>query len=143
MNGDPLPDQDHVTRYCSPMRVENGLPLAVAFEPREQDQFLSVNWLEYWGELDLDASLDQVRKELQRDLQVKNEGRLAVLNVSEVKLAIEQVTRRPSSITHQPTTTMESHAGVFGFARSDFEVAVELARIARPENVFPAIVGAS
>ena len=143
MNGDPLPDQDHVSRYCSPLRVENGLPLAAAFELRAQDEFLSVNWLEYWGEPDLDTALDEVRKELQRDLQVKNDGRLAVLNVSEVKLAIEQVTRRPSSITHQPTVTMKSHAGVFGFSTSDFEAAVELARIARPESVFPAIVGAS
>ena len=138
MKGDPLPDEDHVSRYCSPARVESGLPSAAAFELRPQDQFLSVNWLEYWGQPDLVVALDRVRKEFH--LQVREDGRFAVLNVSAVKLAIERVTQRQSSVTHQPTVAMESHAGAFGFSSNDFEVAVELARMAHPQDVFPAIV---
>ena len=139
MTGDSLPDADHVSRYCSPGRIDDGLPSAAAFELRPQDQYLSVNWLEYWGLSDLGVALDRVREEF--DLRVNENGRFAVLNVSEVKTAVDKVTQRRSSITHQPTANMESHAGVFGFLANDFEVAAELAEIVRTENVFPAVGG--
>ena len=178
MTGDSLPDADHVSRYCSPGRIEDGLPAAAAFELRPQDQYLSVNWLvlqplrddryrpllvipakagihrfkpdcycqnnmdmvlEYWRLSDLGMALDRIRGEF--DLRVSESGRFAVLNVSEVKAAVEKVTQRRSSITHQPTDTMKSHAGVFGFFASDFEVAAELAEIVAAENVFPAVSG--
>ena len=137
MTGDSLPDADHVSRYCSPGRIEDGLPAAAAFELRPQDQYLSVNWLEYWRLSDLGMALDRIRGEF--DLRVSESGRFAVLNVSEVKAAVEKVTQRRPSITHQPTATMDSHAAVFGFFASDFEVAAELAEIVAAENVFPAV----
>ena len=105
MTGDSLPDADHVSRYCSPGRIADGLPSAAAFELRPQDQYLSVNWLEYWGLSDLGVALDRVRGEF--DLRVNENGRFAVLNVSEVKTTVEKVTQRRPSITHQPTATME------------------------------------
>jgi hypothetical protein len=137
MKDDPIPDAHHVSRYCSPLRVENDLPSASAFEINPKHDYLSVNWLEYWGSQGFCAALDRIRDEF--DPEVKEAGRFVVLNVSKVKSAIEAQTQRPSSITHQPTKTMDSHAGVFGYFLSDFEVAVELARIVRLENVFPAV----
>ena len=141
MTGDSLPDADHVSRYCSPGRIADGLPSAAAFELRPQDQYLSVNWLEYWGLSDLGVALDRVRGEF--DLRVNEKGRFAVLNVSEVKTTVEKVTQRRPSITHQPTATMESHAGVVGFFANDFEVAAELAEIVRAENVSQRLVAAN
>ena len=96
-----------------------------------------INWLEYWRLSDLGMALDRIRGEF--DLRVSESGRFAVLNVSEVKAAVEKVTQRRPSITHQPTATMDSHAAVFGFFASDFEVAAELAEIVAAENVFPAV----
>ena len=137
MKDDPIPDGDHVSRYCRPARVENGLPSASAFELCTGEQFLSVNWLEYWKQPTIADALDRVREEI--PLRLRESGRFAVLNVSETKLAIERVTQRPSAITHQPSASMASHAGIFGFTASDFEVATELAMLAHSENVFPAV----
>ena len=137
MKDEPIPDRDHVSRYCSPARVENGLPLAAAFELRPGEQFLSVNWLEYWEQPTIPDALDRIREEF--PLRLREAGRFAVLNVSDAKFAVERVTQRPSAITHQPSAAMASHAGVFGFTTSDFEVAVELAMLAHSENVFPAV----
>ena len=137
MKDDPVPDDHHVSRYCSPDRVLDDRPLASAFEISEGLDYLSVNWLEYWGLSDLHAELDRVRDEFV--LQVSRNGRFVVLEVSQIKTAVSQVARRPASVTHQPTPEMASHAGVFGYLHSEREVATILATIGRPENVFPAI----
>ena len=127
-----------MARYCSPTRVEDDQPLAAAFELAPKDTYLSVNWLEYWGLPGKDDGIERIREEFARE--VSRDGRFAVLNVSEVKLAVEQVTRRPSDITHQPTDDMESHAGIFGYSQNERDVAVILASMMPKENVFPAVV---
>ena len=114
------------------------MPLASAFELRPQDGYLSVNWLEYWGEPDLGVALGLVRGEIA--VQAKADGRFAVLNVAEAKAAIDRLTGRRSSITHQPTLEMESHAGIFGFSQSEREVAAELAMLVSLDDVHPGIV---
>ena len=44
MTGAPLPDDDHVARYCKPSSVdEHGMPMASAFQLRSGEQHLSVN----------------------------------------------------------------------------------------------------
>ena len=59
----PLPDSDHVSRYCKPSAVdERGLPLTAAFLPKQGEEYLSVNWLEYFGALNLTLAVDQVRQ---------------------------------------------------------------------------------
>ena len=138
MKDDPIPDNDHVARYCSPMRVEDDLPLATAFEINLGHDYLSVNWLEYWGPQDVAVALECVREEF--DLERKRDGRFAVLDVARAKGAVERKIQGSSSVTHQPTKAMDSHAGIFGFTQSDFDVAVELANEVRPEDVFPAII---
>ena len=116
--------------------------MASAFVPRQQDEYLSVNWLEYWGLPDLGAALDCIRRELngERNLQVKLDGRFAVLNVLDIKDTIRGMTKRPSSVMHQPTPDMKSHAGVFGFFQNETDVAAELAMLVSADNTFPGIV---
>ena len=138
MKDDPLPSGDHIARYCSPTRVEDDQPLAAAFELAPKDNYLSVNWLEYWGLPGKDDAIERIREEFARE--VKRDGRFAALNVSEVKLAVEQLTRRPSDITHQPTDDMESHAGLFGYSQNEREVAAMLASIVTKDSMFPAVV---
>ena len=44
MTGDPLPDDDHVARYCKRSSVdEHGMPMASSFQLRSGEQHLSVN----------------------------------------------------------------------------------------------------
>ena len=83
------------------------------------------------------ASLDKVREEF--ELEVKKDGRFAVLNVADTKETVEEVTQTQASVTHQPTDTMDSHAGVFWSPPSNFDVAAALAARVRPEEMLPAI----
>lgn len=47
---EPLPDRDHVSRYCKPSTVgERGQLMASAFAVRSGESYLSVNWLEHFS----------------------------------------------------------------------------------------------
>ena len=49
MKGDPVPNQDHISRYCSAIHCkENGQVSGTAFRPSQADEYLSVNWLEFF-----------------------------------------------------------------------------------------------
>ena len=61
MTGDPLPDTDHVVRYCPPLRTENGLPTTAAFQPRGGEHYISTNWLEFFKGADMATNLKHVR----------------------------------------------------------------------------------
>lgn len=137
MKGDLLPDEDHIARYCSPTRVEEGLPAVAAFEIDKKHDYLSVNWLEYWGPSDVGSALGRIREDV--DLKLSRDGVFAVLNVAVVTDTVERVTEKPSVVKHKPTGRSESHAGVYGYSQSDLEVAAELAMIVEAERVWPGL----
>ena len=57
-----LPDNHPVSRYCKPTTVDQyGLPLSAAFMPRQGEEYLSANWLEYFGGPASDTTIDRVR----------------------------------------------------------------------------------
>ena len=88
-----LPDDDHVSRYCKPSAIaRDGLPLAAAFELRPGEDYLSVNWLEYFGASNFDAAIESVRNAFHaKGFRLKPNGRLAVLNIGTVKAAVSGV----------------------------------------------------
>ena len=135
-----LCDDDHVSRYCKPSAVDDNtlMPMAAAFELREDEEYLSVNWIECFEELNLIAAINKVQWTLQnKDLSIRSNGRFAVLGVKEIKAAISNVTRRVSRIEHMPETDDCSHCGVFGYSASDLEVASEIALQLAIQNVYP------
>ena len=89
MRNAPLPEDHHVTRYCKPTTVADaGLPTVSAFQLRLDEEYLSVNWLEYFGKLELNASLQRVRSEVAKSLALSPNGRFAVLNVGATKTTV-------------------------------------------------------
>jgi hypothetical protein len=82
MNGNELPDEDNVVRYArftDFTDLEAGTLNCSAFQLRPNETGLSVNWLEYFRDLDKSRQLDKVRQLIQLDLS--RNGRLAELNV--------------------------------------------------------------
>ena len=115
MKGDALPDGDRIARYCSLDTLEDDARPA-SFRPREEDgDGLSVNWVELWGEQDLDTAIQYVQDDLRQDLRLSPNGLFAVLNVGQAKVVIEAATGRRSTITHQPTR-VKSHSDACGVA---------------------------
>ena len=143
MTGDPLPDADHVSRYCKPSAVaSDGLPKVAAFLPRDDEGHLSVNWLEYLDCPDLGTAVESVRSTFQaKGYGLRPTGRFAVLEVGAVKTAAAEGLGRRLRIHHLPLEDDRSHAGILGYTIEDLAVAVELRALVRREHVHPAVSG--
>ena len=86
MKGDVVPDADHVSRYCSRSRLtEEGKVTAAAFQLKEDEQSISVNWLESLDQPNREAEIAKVREALSSDITLRRTGRIAVLNVGETR----------------------------------------------------------
>ena len=107
-------DKCHVSRYCRPRTVgKDNLPTADAFKLRKGEGYLFVNWLEYFGTLDLDVAVDMVRKAFaSKGYTVSKNGRFAVLGVGSAKAAVLNAVGRKPRIEHLPDSDDASHAGI-------------------------------
>ncbi len=126
----------------------DGLPTSNAFKLKENEQHLSVNWLEYFGEID-DNSSERFAPAIQKVIaaferkryQLSKNGCFAVLTVGVACAAIEalQASSLKIEIRHQQTEDDPSHAGIFGYADDELlnlQVAVELRRLIKSEHVY-------
>ena len=128
MKGQPVPDSDHVARYCKPTTIDEGEIQATAFMLREGEGYLSVNWLE---ELKSSGRASQIRdlQELYtKKLKVAATAQIAVLNVGTLRTKIERESpdRRLLRVLHEPEEPDDlSHAGIYEI-RYDDEIIAEL-----------------
>ena len=114
--------------------------MSAAFIPRRSEDYLSVNWLEYFGETDLNAAVERVREVFRsKEFQVRPNGRFAVLNIGTAKTAIHEAVGRTLNVDHLPLNDDQSHAGILGYASEDLAVAIELAALVTSQDVHPAV----
>ena len=108
--------------------------------PRQGEEYLSVNWLEFFGEPTLGAAVERIREVFsEKGYRVSQNGRFAALNVSEAKTVVEEATGRALSIDYLPLDDDQSHAGIRGYTSDDLAVAVELANLVTLENVHASV----
>lgn len=82
MDGDPIPHEHHVSRYCAPKEVDGGVPQPTAFMVEERNPNLSANWLEHFAGASTEEAVDKVRECLiAKPYKVRKNGAFAVLNV--------------------------------------------------------------
>ena len=139
LTGEHLDDHDHVPRYCKPSTVgRDGLPMAAAFRPRRDEDYLSVNWLEYFGAQDARAAVNLVRETFRRKgYGVRKNGRFAVLNIGAAKSSVRGSLDRLLRVEYMPLDDDPSHSGIVGFTTDDLDIAVELRAQLRAADVYP------
>lgn len=122
MRGDRLPDQDHISRYCKPTTLlENGQPSGASFMPRPDDEFLSVNWLEYFALSDRQEQITQVLRVIR--LRPAATAKIAVLNIGRILNRISRNSDRVLAVLHEPEEDDPSHSGIHGYRHEDDLVA--------------------
>ena len=138
MTNPSLPDEDHVSRYCKPSTVEHGMPMSAAFIPRLSEEYLSVNWLEYFGAPTLNTAIDKIRAAFsEKGYRTARNGRFAVINVGAAKGAVPKDMGLTLSINHIPLDDDQSHAGILGYTSHDLAVAVELVALLTQQDMYP------
>jgi len=129
MKGQPVPDSDHVARYCKATTVENGEIQPTAFMMRQTEMYLSVNWLEELKCPERAAQITELQKLYATKLKVGATARIAVLNVGTLRVKVERESpdRRVLPILHEPIIPDDpSHAGIYGILYDDREIIAEL-----------------
>lgn len=141
--GTPLPDAHHVARYCKPTAVQNGRPLPEAFIPRNREEYISVNWLEYFsGTRNKSEQVKRIRSDIQKSgsLRLAASGKFAVLNVGKTKERILSALRVSLTIEHWPLDNNPSHGGI-RYDRNtelDNQIPFELSRLVSRKDIFAA-----
>ena len=130
---DTLPDSSHVLRYCSPKHVSKEIIKAPAFCFRPGEEFLSVNWMEYFDK-PVKGQVDEIRAALSRKLKLKPKGRFARLQVSVMKERIQS-----AQVKHIPEPEDPSHAGIYTAGQNNRGIILELANMIKSDDVFPAL----
>ena len=127
MKEDPLPGKDHISRYCAPKTAPDGQPTGASFMPKKDDEYLSVNWMEHFGETDQKTQISKIREHI--ELTLAKNGLFAILNVGKVIDQIRRFGEKMLAILHAPTPGDPSHSGVYGYQHEDFLVAELIAEI--------------
>jgi len=129
MRGDRLPDKDHISRYCKFKSLVNDQPSGASFMLRTDDEFLSVNWLEYFGLKDCQEQMSQVRQNIRLNLAPR--AKFAVLNVGNVINYVREngPDNRVLSVFHEPEEDDPSHSGIHGYGFEDDWVADLIAEV--------------
>ncbi|MXX97307.1 MAG: hypothetical protein F4065_08815 [Rhodothermaceae bacterium] len=132
-------EDHHVARYCKPSAIgDDGLPLATAFELRDRDDHLSVNWLEFFETTDLPQAIDYVRQAFrEKKFGVRRNGKFVSLQVGMVKEVILRNSDLPAKIIHLPEQNDPSHSGVFGYTASDELISTEISELVHAEDIHP------
>ncbi len=135
----PLCSDSHVARYCSATRLNgNNLPMPAAFEFRDDENFLSSNWIEYFGMPDLERGMKKVREEFGRHHSTTTNGRFAVLNVGDAKKTINSEHDNELRIEDLQEEDYPSHTGIW-FPRDTLGIALTLSKMVKPEDMHSGI----
>ena len=156
MIGNPIPDEQHIARYCRPTQNDEGMPSVSAFHLRPEDKGqLSVNWMEFFSPNKLAVSKDHRKQVIERiraviQMDKSSNGLFAVLNVGLARQAIIDGGGHSPKVwsTPQPAKPAQgkkpargpdpSHASMSGYTVDDnLDVAVQLLALVGPDQVFP------
>ena len=142
MSSAAIADADHVLRYCKPSTVQYGMPIVGAFQLRDGESSLSVNWLEFLDANDRANAVQLVRNTFDRKKFTRRpKGCFAAINVGDGKQAVEAIGLDPLDIDHDPMPGDESHTLISGYDTSnDLDVAAELCALVQSSDVYGAVV---
>ena len=130
--GDPIPDTDHVARYCRKTAInEEGRPTGLAFLPKPHDTRLSVSWLENTGCAGRDAQVQTARMALAAELTLAKSGQMAVLHIEKTRTRVtdESADKRCLHFSHEPTQKNPYHSGIGNFSADDVVIADLIAEV--------------
>ena len=128
-DGDPIEPASHVTKLVKNSKVyksaEGNIVDGTELIPRPSEEYMSVNWLEYDGDMDIDVCLMKIMAIYEKKFTVTNH-RLPVINVKKAidYVKAESPDKRSIQFLYKPEFKPESkwddpsHSGVYGYSHS-------------------------
>jgi hypothetical protein len=149
-DGDPLPDEDEVARYCSPSRCDaiTHEPTVSAFIRGPNEDDLSVRRLQFYVGRSRSDAVACIRQEFENaKYKLKKDGRFAVFGVSAAQTA---AAKRACTIdiVYTPEEPYPSHSSVLGLPAAPdvpiqyayaVRVATALMRLLTKDDIYEAV----
>ena len=108
---DEISDADCIARYCRPSSVINNLVRSSAFKIRNNENYLSANWIP--KAIDTNMGLEQIRSILlHKNFDVTTNGRFVVFNTGVIKSYVYELTGVKITICHKPSSEDPTHVGI-------------------------------
>jgi hypothetical protein len=122
----PIPDKDYVVRYVPWARLrktEDDVAIGVlgsAFRLRDNEEYLSATWLEYFKCSTREANVESAVKTFRASMDVKRKSGFAVGNVGKIKDACFSCPKpHKIRIVHEPEEDNKAHAALRGWPRDN------------------------
>ena len=132
MKDEPIPSDHHVSRYCKGSSLlEDGKVTGASFSLKDDEEYFSVNWLEFLRLGDRDSEIEEVKRVLSTKMNLGSTAKIAVLNVGDTQDFVRQKSRdhRNLRILHRPDEPPDkpdpSHSGIFD-TKEDEQLITEL-----------------
>ena len=132
MKGDLVPNKDHISRLCGGSKVlPDGSISGEAFRIRNNETFLSVNWLEYLDMKNKNDEIAELRNILNKKRHIGAQAKIAILNVGEVRnhVSTSSPDQRNLQILHEPENGDPSHSGIHNLRLDDNLIADLIAQV--------------
>jgi hypothetical protein len=126
---DKIPPPHHIVRYLKPTNFELDLitgeivVMHDGFYPRDKDDALSVNWLEYYGE-NRNIQLNSLKKAPGMPYDKKARGRLACFIANDVREKLKKLSQDGFNpeIIYSPSEKTPSHASIINIPLRNAEL---------------------
>ena len=139
MTNELIPEDDHVLRYCTPSKIENGFPLPIAFKLKNGEPYLSVNWVEYYKCENILTNVQKIREEfINKNYSLSKNGKFVLFHVSRTKQSIKETTDQSLCFKKIPCPDSHSHSGIYGYEYND-KVVEDLVRLSKYCKTFPGL----
>ena len=136
-----LDRNNHVARNCGYTTLLNDRPTGVAFLPKADHEFLSVNWLEFFGEVGQADQIEGVRQALaNKGRSIGKKSIFAVLNIGRLLDDIREESEDGRDLRvylENDIPEDPSHSGIHGYNHEDNLIA-DLIAFCIEETVYPA-----
>ena len=124
MKGDPLPNTDHVARFCDRKYItENNNVGPGAFMLRKDEEYLSVQWLENLGIETANEKMKELKQIFAKYLKIRPPAQIAIINVGHTCGYVAGESEYLIRILHQPEPNNNAHSGIFDTMQNDEEIA--------------------
>ena len=125
MKGKAIPDQNHIARYCRSTCAPEGQIQASAFLLREDEESLSVNWLEILNCSDRETEIKKIRNIYSLKFnRIGRNAKIIIFNVGDVrnKIKTETSDHRNLEVLHEPSDDI-SHSAIYNLKPDNLMIA--------------------
>ncbi|AIA31968.1 hypothetical protein Y981_11200 [Leptospirillum ferriphilum YSK] len=107
----------------------------MAFRLRKNEEYLSVNWLEFLEKTTREEEIAEVRNVLRKKLTIGSQSRIAIANVGSLINHIRA--KKILKVQHEPELPDDpSHSGIFGYGIDDDLIEFMIAEVF--QEIYPA-----